>query len=111
MPISAGLLRHRVTLQVPTIELDESGAQSKTWADSTTVWASVNPSDGEERVIGEQYESRQQFSVTMRGGLTFGATSYLDYRFVHRSRNLYPIRQANPDERGELLKFICIEGD
>lgn len=43
MPIQAGKLRHRITIQRETVTRDEYGSEVKTWDDLATVWASVEP--------------------------------------------------------------------
>lgn len=43
MPIQAGNLRHRITIQRETTTRDAYGSEVKTWADLATVWASLDP--------------------------------------------------------------------
>ena len=45
----SGPLRHRITLQTQTQTRSATGAFTRTWTDSTTVWADILPATGREQ--------------------------------------------------------------
>ena len=55
MPLAAGKLDRRITIQRATITRDAYNEAVQTWADLATVWASYEPvSDGEKFRAGER---------------------------------------------------------
>jgi SPP1 family predicted phage head-tail adaptor len=48
MAITAGSLRHRVTIQQLTISQDAFGGIVEAWTDLKTVWADISPLSGRE---------------------------------------------------------------
>jgi SPP1 family predicted phage head-tail adaptor len=72
MPIAAGKLRHRITIQRETTTRDEYGSEVKTWLPLATVWASVEPlsptaMSGVRELVGAGAEQSQDMvRVTIR---------------------------------------------
>lgn len=67
MPVRAGLLRSRVTLQSKTEVSDGQGGTTKTWATVATVWARVIATDmSGERTEAQSTVSRRLYTVTIR---------------------------------------------
>lgn len=46
--MSIGKLRHRITLQTPTLTQDSLGVVSETWSDTATVYAQIEAISGRE---------------------------------------------------------------
>ena len=72
MSLSAGRLRHRVTIQQSTTTSDGAGGSPKTWGDVVTVWAEVLPVNGGETFRHGIQNATQFYRVTirMRTGIT-----------------------------------------
>jgi SPP1 family predicted phage head-tail adaptor len=48
--MQSGDLKHRITLQYPTVAKDATGAPVTTWNDAATVWAAIWPISANETV-------------------------------------------------------------
>lgn len=75
----AGKMRHRVTIQREATDADGSpsvtdgmGGKRLQWVDVATVWASIEPMAGKERLFAAQLEAGTTHRVRMRyyAGLT-----------------------------------------
>lgn len=103
MPINAGKLRHRVTIQAPTHTQDSTtGETAVTWADVATVWAAVEPLSVKEYLQSQADQSEVSARVTIRhrAGLT------ADMRIVHRGQNYNPAGFLEDKDSG--LEYITI---
>ena len=82
--ISAGQLRHRVTVLTPASTVDAYGARSTTLTTGPTIWAEVRSTGANEIDYGDGAAMRTAYEVRCRytSGLNAGidATSILDYR-------------------------------
>ena len=101
----AGLLRHRVTIQTFTEARDIAGGVVRTWADSATRWAQVQPLTGREYFDAQQVKSDVTHMVTMRKYTSVTTTN----RLVHNSRNFNILSVQNIDERGKKMVLMCKE--
>ncbi len=91
-----GAMRHRVTIQQPTEEQDETGQPIVTWSNWITGEpAEFKPTGGTESMRGEQLEANVKgiFRVRWRNGYTH------QMRVVHSGVN-YGILYVNPVEGG-----------
>ncbi len=61
-----GRLNRRVLIQTPGHSRDDVGEEIKTWNDGDTVWASIRPLSGAERVRAEQVEATVTHEIVMR---------------------------------------------
>lgn len=69
MPLRAGQLNDRVTLQSSTTTDDGQGGAALTWANlatAPTVWAAVRMVSGGDQADGAQTVSRRRYEVTIR---------------------------------------------
>lgn len=64
--MDAGKLDQRVTLQSVSSTTDAGGGRVETWATVATLWASVRPMSGRERLQADQLESPANYRVTIR---------------------------------------------
>lgn len=105
--ISAGNLRHRVTLEECTESADEvTNEPVEAWRAFSVVWASVEPVRGNERFASMQIQSAVTHAVTIRSGPPVAAK----WRIRHGGRVLYV--QDPPidiDERGRKTVLMCQE--
>lgn len=60
-------MRHRVTIQRYAETRSASGMVTETWADSSTVWASVEPISGREYYDAQRVNAEVTHTVKMRG--------------------------------------------
>lgn len=101
----AGKLRHRVIIQKATETRDAHGGITRTWADVSTVWASVEPLSGREFLDASQTEADISHRVRIR--------HYDDltpsHRIVHGGRHLNIETIMNRDERDIELELMCKE--
>lgn len=102
--MESGKLRHRVTIQTATEAQDAHGQAIKTWADTTTVWASIEPLRGREYIEARQNTARVTHRIRMRHrSLDVGQ------RITHASRVFNIESVINPAERDQLLEVMCLE--
>ena len=64
--MQAGKLRHRVVVETNTRTQDAQGQPVASWATAATVWASIEPLSGAERLQGAEVESTVTHRITMR---------------------------------------------
>lgn len=72
MPIRAGELKHRMTIEVNTSVRDEYGEWVPGWAPVATVWAKLWAKSGTERQVARANQAEVSHGVLMRAfsGLT-----------------------------------------
>ena len=102
----AATLRHRVILQSAAVSADSGGGASTVWSDDATLWASIEPLKGTERLTAQQLESRLTHRVRLRHRI--GVTTAMRVKFGARIFNIRAV--INPDERNRLLELLCEEG-
>ena len=109
MPVRAGRLRHRVTIQQRSQSLNDYGEPSNSFSTLAEVWAAIEPTGGDERVE-MQSTSRQQHTthrVTIRHLANVDATCQV----IYGSRVLGIVSVMNPDEKDEHLILMCRESN
>lgn len=104
--LSAGSLRHRVTLQQLTGSQDAIGQPVPTWVDVATVWADVRYLNGIEtlKAGAEVAIARASIRIRWRAGVTAAM------RVLHGSV-VFAIQAVLPDASGnEYLDLACETG-
>lgn len=66
MPLEAGRLDRRITIQSYTTSADSYGEPLKTWADFVTVWAQYLPLRGAERFAAKQVDATIEAKFRLR---------------------------------------------
>lgn len=97
----AGRLRHRVTIQEKSVTRDDYGAETITWTDVATVWASVEPLRGDEflamdrrgadvttRIVMRYYDGVAPEMRVSWGSHTYDVRSVIDVEERHRELQL-----------------------
>lgn len=102
--IRPGELRERVTIQTATQVNNSLGEATFTWADSQTIWASVNGVSSREALADGQQESRITHRVRFR---YVSGLKHTD-RLVWRDRVLEIISLLEYENRSEHVA-ICAE--
>jgi SPP1 family predicted phage head-tail adaptor len=104
MPLNAGQLWTRVTIQKSTPTKNEVGEAVLSWADYQTVWADVQALGGREAQRYAETIGISTHKVTIRyvQGLTTA------YRVIYDGRTL-EIGQINELERRWYMELICTE--
>ena len=72
MPLRAGDLRERVTLQSSASTRDPYGEETEAWTDGVTAWASVRAEKPSERLRAGRLEGQTAYIVTLRYPLPGG---------------------------------------
>lgn len=101
----AGEKRHRITIKAPTRSQSATGEQSITYYTLATVWASVQPISGREKVQAEQLVAEEAYRV--RFWWIKGVTTQC--LIVHKGRNLEIFAAMNIDEKNEEYEVLCRE--
>ena len=105
MPLLAGNLRHRVSIQSLSGTLDSYGEPTSGWSTDETVWASIESISGNEVDIGEGQAGIITHSVSMR--YTANATPKKRLLFGSRVFGIQSV--LNHEERNEYLVLKCKE--
>ena len=107
--ISAGALRHRVTVERLTTEVDSDGATVETWEDAfgKALSAEIAPLSGRELIAAQAVQSEITTRIKMRGRPGLVASM----RVVHRG-TLYNIAAvvADPGSGSEWVTLMCTSG-
>lgn len=107
--IDPGQMRHRITFQKFSGELDAYGDPIQTdaaqWEDVATVWAAIDPISGREFYEAQQSQSEVSHKIRCRyrPGLT------TDMRIKYRDRVFEIVSIINWQERGESLLIMAKE--
>ena len=101
-----GKLRQKVTVESVTQASDGQGGSYETWASVGTVFADVKIVKGQRQVeLGKMYDG-QVYEITMR---YYTASDFKQgsHRFIYGSDTLTIHSVYQPDERKNLLIFLC----
>ncbi|MEL6298932.1 MAG: phage head closure protein [Pseudomonadota bacterium] len=100
-----GALRHRVTIEAPVRTATEGGAAVESWSQFATVFASLTPAAGRERVVGDGIDA--DVSHVIRCRYRAGVTAAMRVNFGGR---LFDIRAViDEGERRRWLRLHCEE--
>lgn len=102
--IDAGKLRERVTVQIASGTTNTLGETVLAWADSTSVWASVEGVSARESLAAGQ----QEVSITHKVRLRFLSGLTQSMRFAWRGRTLEIVSLLEHGNRTE-HEAICQE--
>lgn len=104
MAIRAGRLRHRIEVQTLTASQDTYGAIVNAWATTATVWGSIEPLTGRERLASDVVQADMSHrcimrhrALTVKDRLKFGARIF----------NIVSI--ADQDERATRIEIMAKE--
>lgn len=103
MPIAAGRLDQRVTLQRPDNTVDALGQRTEGWTDVATVWANVEPLRGRELFEAGQMQSEINLRVTIRYRSDVTADMRVVWRGVPHAIVAEPIDVSAAKVRLELM--------
>lgn len=104
--ISAGQLRHRVTIETPVREENDLGEiEIPRWKTLLRVWAAIRPASSQETMRAEKIEAQRAHVVTIR--YTPTVTTVCRIRWGTRILNISGI--LDPDERKRELRLNCSE--
>jgi SPP1 family predicted phage head-tail adaptor len=105
----AGLLNHRVTIELPVEVRDpDYGTMTKTWSPVATVWAAVEPISGREFIVNQEQQSELTARVRIRFSSTVaGLTPKM--RVNYGGRLLQITAVINPLQADEELQLMCAE--
>lgn len=111
-----GQLRHRVTIQTPTLAVDAQGVRSETWSELATAWADIRPLSMGEAVAAGQTMGYVTHRMTMRRGapvVAYGAENSKQVRPKHRvtfgARTFEIQAVTDPDGRGRWIEVLVRE--
>jgi SPP1 family predicted phage head-tail adaptor len=103
-----GRLRHRVTIQQPTVSRDSAGSPTRTWATLGTVWAEVRTPQGFEQAAQEAGQVKASLTHTVRlRRPDFAITPACRVRWGSRALEVQSV--SDPDNRGEAQILLCSE--
>ena len=101
----AGQLRHRLAIQTVTESQNAVGELTRVWATVTTVWGSIRPISGTERLAGEQITAEVSHRVWIR----YSSYAVPEARLVFGSRTFDIVSVINRDEMNYMMELLCKE--
>jgi SPP1 family predicted phage head-tail adaptor len=113
--VRAGLLRHQITFQSPTVIPSEISGQEITWTDEATVWADIEPFVGREYFSAKQVNADVTHTVKIRFLAGLKASWRIDCSHAWFSpggseeRYLYIESIINDGERDRSMTLVCRE--
>lgn len=112
MPV--GRMRQRVQLQSKVTSADGGGSQIIAWSTFATVYASIEPQSGQERLFGDQLQEPITHKITVRYRRDLTFKNRLVYSFTNQgvsNTRYFNIRRViNVDNRDKYLELLCVEG-
>jgi SPP1 family predicted phage head-tail adaptor len=107
----AGNLRHRVTIQQPTLSGDGMGGGTHSWSNIATVWGNVTTTSATntlnvEEQTSDQFRTVQYYVVVLR----YRGNLQTNMRLIHRNRTLEILSILNINERNWEIRMYCREG-
>lgn len=98
-------MNKRVTLQSVSRDEDGQGGFTEEWIDGDTIWASIEPLKGWERMQAQQLENpiTHKVMIRYRSGVT------ADMRLIYGDRVLGVKEVINLDEDNAFLRLMCVE--
>lgn len=110
MGLSAGRLRHRVTIQEPVGAQDQdTGAMDITWQDVTTVYCAIEPVSVKEFIASQSEASKVTTRITIR----YRSDINFTMRAYHAAKNQYYNIEGILADKNSGLEYItlaCSEG-
>ena len=106
----AGTLRHRVTLQKPTVVDDGQGGKTTTWTTGqvTDVPAAIEPLMGREAIEASKVQGTMSHRITIRySSAVSGLTPTWRVVFGSRTFEIHAVKQI--DERRREVQLECSE--
>jgi len=100
-----GALRHRIDLEAPIRTNDGGGGASVTWSTLAEIWASIEPMNGQESVLGDGLASRISHEIVVRH--RSGLEPSMRFRLGARVFEIKAVLDI--DERGRMLRCLCRE--
>lgn len=107
LPVRIGAIRHRLTLQTVNDTADSQGGFVKAWTDTATVWGSLEPLSGRERLQAQQVQGLVTHKVRIRYRSSVTVTASMRVKFGTRTFNIREIRNA--EERNVYLDLMVEE--
>jgi SPP1 family predicted phage head-tail adaptor len=106
--MQAGRLRKRLDLETPNTVADTFGETPlEPWTLVTTLWGSVEPISGRERLMAEQVQGEITHRIKVRYVAAYLPTPVM--RFTYADRHFQILSVANRDERNRELEIMCKE--
>lgn len=101
MSISAGVLKHRITILRPVRSISELGAERISYPPAYDVYAKIEGNQGTEIYAGEQLQAISRYMITIRDNFAIKT----DWRVKYRDE-IYEIEGLARNFNGELTLYV-----
>lgn len=104
--MQAGKLKHRITIQQPTVAKDSVGQEIVTWTDFKTVWAAIEPA------VGNVYYTAKQLDAEVSGRIKLRYLTGLEptMRIKYGDRYFSIVSILYPQESRKEVHIMYKEG-
>ena len=103
--VNAGELRSRVTIETPSVTVDEIGGRVQAWTPVATVWAAVEPMSAGEQWRRLQIDASANWKITIRW--MAGVSPKQRVRYGARVFEIKGV--TDPDQRRRFVELACEE--
>lgn len=113
--MGVGAMRQRIQLQSKTTASDGGGSAAvTTWTTFATVYGSIEPKSGQERLFGDQLQEPITHVIRLRYRTDISFENRLQYVYKNNgtsnTRTFNIRRVINVDTRNKYLECLCVEG-
>lgn len=113
MPI--GKMRHKLDLQVKVLTEDGGGSSSvSSYSTFATVFGSITPKSGGERMFGDQLQEPITHIIRIRFRRDISFKNRIQYKFTNDGISVTRVfnikRVINVDNRDRYIEIMCVEG-
>lgn len=108
-------MRQRVSLQSKSVTSDGGGSAAVTdWTTFATVYASIDPQSGQERLFGDQLQEpiTHKITIRFRRDVNFGNRIVYTANFAGSTytRTFNIKRVINVETKNKYTELLCVEG-
>lgn len=104
--INPSKFNHRLQLQQVTQTPDGAGGYTESWALVSSLWASIDPIRGREKMQGMQLETPITHKIFCR----YNSAVTTKKRFLLGSRVFNIVEVLNIEEQNQFLEILAVEG-
>ena len=109
--VRSGELNRRITLQQRSPSQDSFGDRSPDWQNLFTLWAAIEPLNGRELALAQQFAAEATHRLTVRYQAVLTDTRWVaGLRALYKGRVFNLLASFNENEANVRIHFLASEG-
>ena len=105
--VPIGDMRHKITIETPTLTPDSVGGFTTSWSTLADVWSKIEPLSARQRFHAMQLEHIVSHKITIR----YRSDIESDQRILFEGRTFQIHSFIDPDERHRFLEIMAQENE